>query len=206
MKALKCYVALLFIGVLFFGAYSNAMAESRFAIDDQSIKDIIDQSTKGSSAFSSKNYTEIAWKVKLHNSSDKPITFDITVAFLDSAKDKLGETTRTSKIKPGESKMVSNLVLMPANQAGQIDSGYVAIEKSGSSVVDTMAQNLFATVGVDNLNKGFVDNSRKLIKIGYNVKLRNTTNKPMTRDINIAFLDENNEQIGEKYFANSWDI
>jgi hypothetical protein len=98
MKVSKCYVALLFIGALFLGAYSNAMAESRFAIDGQSIKDIVEQSAKGSIDFSSNNYTEIAWKVKLHNSSDKPISFDITVAFLDTAKDKLGETTKTSTI------------------------------------------------------------------------------------------------------------
>lgn len=196
MNVSKFFIALFLVGGLFFMLSSNSMAENRFTIDNESIKSIVEQSRSGRSAFSSEGYTEIAWKVKLSNSSDKPLAFDITVAFVNVEDDTLGKTTRTSKLQPGESKMVSNLVLLKADQAKQIDSGYVSIAKKAGKTVDTEAHSIIATVG-ENIKVGIADHSDKYVKMDYNVKLRNKSSKPVTSDLTVAFLDEDNVKIGE---------
>lgn len=196
MKMSRFFVTLLLIGGLFLMVSSSSMAENRFTIDKESIQSIIDQSMNGAKGFKPDGYTEIAWKVKLQNSSDEPLAFDVTVAFVNSEKDKLGEATKTCKIKPGESKMVSNLILLDSTTAKQIDSGYVSIEKAENVVVAEETHSIVATVG-DGFKENVADISDKYIKIDYNVKLRNKSDKPVTSDLTIAFLDENNVKIGE---------
>ena len=74
-----------------------------YTLEKESIKNGINQSRHGK-GLTSDGYLEIVSKVKLRNSSDKPLTLDVTVAFIDSENDKLGETTGTCRIEPGESK------------------------------------------------------------------------------------------------------
>ena len=196
MKMQKSFISLLLIGGLFFTLSSTSMAESRFTIDKESIKSIVDQSNVGSHGLSSGDYTEIAWKVKLQNNSDNPLSFDVTVSFVNSEKDKLGETTRTCKIGAGESKIVSNLILLNSAVANQIDSGYVSIKKSESAAsTEPEIHNIIATVD-DSFKKNIADGSDKYIKIDYNVKLRNKSAKPVSSDLTIAFLDEDNVKVG----------
>lgn len=182
------------IGALFFLVSSNAMAETRFTIDTQSIKSIVKQSQNGNGSESA-GYTEIASKVKLQNNSDSPLAFDVTVTYLNAEKDKLGEATKTCRIKSGESKMVSSLVLLDPEVASQIDSGYVTIAKADNAV-DAETHSIIATVG-DTLKADIPDTSDTYIKIDYNVKLRNNSSKPVTSDLTVAFLDEENVKIGE---------
>ena len=194
MKDKKRYIVLTILGLFIFGSFSNALAEDRFPIDNQSIAAIVDQSSKNTSVTSSGEYTEIAWKVKLRNDTDKPISSDVSVAFLNSDQDKLAVTTKTAEIKPGESKVVSNTVLLRSVLAQKIASGYVAVAKAEN---DTENHSLSALID-DSIKAGLSENSGKYIRIAYKVKLRNETNQPMTRDITIAFLDSDNDQVGKQ--------
>ena len=196
MKISRFFVTLLLIGALFFMVTSSSMAETRFSIDKQSIEAIVKQSMDGN-GFGSSGYTEIASKVKLQNSSDRPLSFDVTVTFVNSGKDKLGEATKTCKIKAGESKVVSNLVLLDPSVANQIDSGYVTIAND-EIAGEAESHSIIATVGDDfKENINIADVSDRYVKIDYNVKLRNKSSKPVTSDLTIAFLDEDNVKIKE---------
>jgi len=192
MKVSRIFIALIFIGGLILMVSSNSMAASRFTIDKGNIENIVKLSTKG---HDSGEYTEIAWKVKLQNNSDKPLAFDVTVTFENAEKDKLGETTKTCRIKAGESKIVSNLVLLNSALASQIDSGYVSIAQA-ENAVDVETHSFIATVD-DSTKEKIADNSDTFIKIDYNVKLRNRSSKPVTPDLTVAFLDQDNVKISE---------
>ena len=116
------------------------MAKTSFTLEKESIKNVVEQSRHGK-GLTLDGYLEIVSKVKLRNNSDKPLTFDVTVAFVDSENDKLGEATETCRIKPGESKKVSNLILLDSNTATKIDSGYVTISNL-ENTVDVEAHNI----------------------------------------------------------------
>ena len=201
MKNKKCYIVFMLIGLFFFGSFSNVLAEDRFNIDDQSITAIVDKSMKDNTAISADGYTEIAWKIKLRNDTDKPVSTDVTVAFLNSEKDKLGVATKTSKFEPGESKIVSSTVLLRSALAQKIASGYVAVAEA-ENALDAEAHSVSATID-DSLKAGLAENSDQYIKIAYTVKLRNKTNKPMTPDITIAFLNGDNDQLGKEAMKTS---
>ena len=204
MKSSRFFTIILLIAGLFFMLSSNSMADTRFSIDKQSIKNIVEQSLNGNgSGFKPSGYTEIASKVKLQNSSDKRLTFDVTVTFVNAEKDKLGEATKTCKIKPGESKTVSSLVLLEPYEASKIDSGYVTITSAGNTV-DAETHSLIATVNKDIKNE-IANVSDKYVKIDYNVKLRNRSSKPVSSDLTIAFLDEDNVKIGEARTKGSFE-
>ena len=202
MKHSRFFVTLLLIGGLFFLVSSSATAKTRYTLEKESIKNIIEQSRHGK-GLTSDGYTEITSKVKLHNSSDTPLTFEVAVAFVNAKQDKLGEATKTCRIQAGESKTVSTLVLLDPNMADQIDSGYVTIS-NGDDALEVETHSIIATVG-DNLKEELVFNSDRYVKVDYNVKLRNKSDKPVTSDLTIAFLDEDNMMIGEARTTGSFD-
>lgn len=203
MKISRIFMTTLMIVGFVFMVSSNTMADNRFTIDKESIANIVKNSERGLSGFDTSGHTEIAWKVKLHNSSDKPIAFDVTVTFVNADKDKLGETTKTCRIGAGESKRVSNMTLLDSAMVDQIDTGYVSIAKAGDT---TGVETLSLIASVDNDVKGEVaDVSDRYVKIDYNVKLRNKSAKPVNSDLTIAFLDEDNVKIGESKTKGSFE-
>jgi hypothetical protein len=202
MKHSRFFVTLLLIGGLFFLVSSNAMAETRFALEKESIKNIIEQNRQGK-GLTSDGYTEIASKVKLRNSSDTPLVFDVAVTFFNAKQDKLGEATRTCRIDAGESKTVSTLVLLDPTVADQIDSGYVTISNEDDAL-EIETHSMIATMG-DNFKEKIALNLDRYIKVDYNVKLRNKSNKPVNSDLTIAFLDEDNMKIGEARTRGSFE-
>lgn len=202
MKSLRIFATLLLIGGLVFMVTSNSMAKTRFTLDKDSIESIIEQSRHGKGLISD-GYTEIASKIKLQNSSDKPLTFDVAVTFVDAKSNKLGETTKTCRIDAGESKTVSNLVLLDPETADKIDSGYVTITNA-EDAIDVESHRIIATVG-DNLKEDLAFASDRYIKLDYNVKLRNKSSKPVTSDLTIAFLDEDNVTIGKARTKGSFE-
>lgn len=126
MKISRLFISLILIGGLVFMVSTNSMASTNFTLEKESIKNVVDRNRHGK-GLTLDGYLEIVSKVKLRNNSDKPLDFDVTVTFVNSEKDKLGEATETFRIEPGESKKVSNLILLDSNTANQIDSGYVTI-------------------------------------------------------------------------------
>jgi hypothetical protein len=194
MKHSRFFVTLLLISGLFFLVSSSAMAKTRYTLEKESIKNVIKQDRYGM-GLTSDGYTEIVSKVKLRNSSNKTTTFDIVVTFVNAEKDTLGEATKSCQIQAGESKIVSAQVLLDSKVADQIDSGYVTISDSEEAIeVETHSKT--ATMG-DNLKENIAFSSDRYIKVDYNVKLRNKSDKPVTSDLTIAFLDKDNVKVGE---------
>jgi len=177
MKSNKRYIVLTILGLFVFGSFSSALAEDRFDIDNQSIAAIVEHNSKGMASISSDGYIEIAWKVKMRNDTDTPVSSDVTVAFLNSNNDKLAVATKTAKIEPGESQLVSNTVLLRSVLAQKITSGYVEIAKAEN---DTENHSLSAMID-NSVKAGLSESSDKYVRIAYKVKLRNETNQPTTR-------------------------
>jgi hypothetical protein len=202
MKKSTLFVTLLFISGLFFVVSSSAMAKTRFSLEKESIENIVEQSRNGS-GLTSDGHTEIISKVRLHNNGEKPLAFDVTVTFVNSEKARLGEATKTCKIGPNESKTVSNLILLDPDMASQIDTGYVTIANEEDSVaVET--HSIVASVS-DNLKEQLPFHSDRFIKVDYNVKLRNKSDKPVSSDLIVAFLDEDEMKIGEARTTGSFE-
>lgn len=170
-------------------AYSNVSAEERYSIDKESIDKIVNNSL-------SDDKTQIIWKAKVKNNSDKPVTFDVTVDFVNSDNEKVGQASRTRTVPAGESKIVSNRMIVDSSDARDIDTGYVVISKVEESI-DKKEQTLSASLG-DSIKKEFKKISENLVELAYSVKLKNNTDKPMKRDITVAFLDENQNPVGSK--------
>lgn len=187
MRNFKYYLSILVIIGLFIGMNSNSFAEEKYTIDDQSIQNLINQTNNFGT-------TEIEWKAKVKNNTDKPITFDVTVDFLNSDNEKLGETSKTRRIPAGKSKVVSNKVLLSSSKVKEIISGYVVVTKVEESF-DKKPQTI--TAKISSLKKS-VKNMSDKIQLAYNIKLKNNTDKPLTRDITVAFLDEDNNRIGSE--------
>ena len=194
MKYSRFFVTMLLISGLFFLVSSSAMAKTRFSLEKEKIDNIIKRIRYGKS-LTLNGYTEIVSKVKLHNNRNIPLTFNVAVTFIDAKKDKLGEATETCRINADESKTVSTLILLDPDVADRIDSGYVTISNEDNAIeVETHSMN--ATVD-GNFKEDIDFISDRYIKVGYDVKLRNKSDKAVTSDLTIAFLDEDNVKIGE---------
>lgn len=189
MKNMKYFFGFLMIIGLLTIAYSNVSAEERYSIDKESIDKIVNNSL-------SDDKTQIIWKAKVKNNTDKPVTFDVTVDFIRSDNEKVGQASRTRTVPAGESKIVSNRMIVDSSDARDIDTGYVVISKVEESI-DKKEQTLSASLG-DSIKKEFKKVSDNLVELAYSVKLKNNTDKPMKRDITVAFLDENQNPVGSK--------
>ncbi|MBN1908035.1 MAG: hypothetical protein JW927_23360 [Deltaproteobacteria bacterium] len=168
---------------------SNTFADGKYNIDEQSIKKIADSAPDDGK-------TEIVWKATVKNNTDQPVTFDVSVDFVNSENEKVGQATKTRKIPAGESKVVSNRMVIDGADAKDINSGYVVISKVEESA-DKKGQVLRATLG-DSIKGKFKKISNDMVELAYSVKLRNNTDKAMTKDITVAFMDENSNSVGSK--------
>ncbi|GEM_PF-3317708 len=188
MKNTRIFMGiLLIIGLMV--TTSHTFAEEKYSIDEQSIKKITDIA-------SDRDKTEIIWKAIVKNNSDQPVTFDVTVDFVNSQNEKVGQATKTRTIPAGESKVVSNRMVLDGSDVKDINSGYVVISKVEESA-DKKGQVLKANLG-DSIKGKFKKISDNMVELAYSVKLRNNTDKAMTKDITVAFMDEYSRSVGSK--------
>jgi hypothetical protein len=188
MKSTKIFIGvLLIIGLVV--STSNTFAEEKYSIDGQSIKKIADSATD-------KAKTEIIWKATVKNNTDKPVTFDVSVDFVNSENEKVGQATKTRTIPAGESKVVSNRVVLDGSDAKDINSGYVVISKVEESA-DKKGQVLSANLG-DTIKGKFKKISNDMVELAYSIKLKNNTDKAMRKDITVAFMDEMSRNVGSR--------
>ncbi|NLD35950.1 MAG: hypothetical protein GX654_03690 [Desulfatiglans sp.] len=188
MKNTRLFIGvLLIIGLMV--STSNTFAGGKYNIDEQSIKKIAEDAPN-------KGKTEIIWKATVKNNADKPVTFDVTVDFVNSENEKVGQASKTRTIPAGESKIVSNRVVLNGADAKEINSGYVVISKVEESA-DKKGQELSANLG-DSIKGKFKKISDNMVEVAYSVKLKNNTDKAMTKDITVAFMDENSRSVGSK--------
>ncbi len=188
MKNTK-YIIGIFLIIGLMVSTSNTFAEEKYSIDKQSIKKIADDASKT-------DKTEIFWKATVKNNTDQPVTFDVTVDFVNSENEKIGQATKTRTIPAGESKVVSNKIVLDGADAKDIDSGYVVISKVEESA-DKKGQVLKANLG-DSIKGKFKKISDNMVELAYSVKLRNNTDRALTKDITVAFMDENSRSVGSK--------
>jgi hypothetical protein len=188
MKNTKFFICVLFIIGLMVTT-TNTFAEEKYNINEQSIKKIANGATDVGK-------TEIIWKATVKNNTDKPVTFDVSVDFVNSANEKVGQATKTRTIAAGESKVISNRMVLDGSDAKDINSGYVVISKVEESA-DKKGQILSANLG-DSIKGKFKKISDDMVELAYSVKLKNNTDKAMTKDITVAFMDENSNSVGMK--------
>jgi hypothetical protein len=188
MKNTKIFIGVLLIIGLIVGT-SNTFAEEKYSIDGQSIKKIAEGSAD-------KDKTEIVWKATVKNNTDKPVTFDVSVDFVNSENEKVGQATKTRTIPAGESEVVSNKMVLNGSDAKDINSGYVVISKVEESA-DKKGQVLSANLG-ETIKGKFKKISNDMVELAYSIKLKNNTDKTMTKDITVAFMDENSNSVGSK--------
>lgn len=188
MKNTRIFMGiLLIIGLLV--STSHTFAEEKYNIDEQSIKKIANGAPDNGK-------TEIVWKATVKNNADKPVTFDVSVDFVNSENEKVGQASKTRTIPAGESKIVSNRVVLDGSDAKEINSGYVVISKV-EEIADNKGQVLKANLG-DSIKGKFKKISDNMVEVAYSVKLRNNTDKSMVKDITVAFMDENSKSVGSK--------
>jgi hypothetical protein len=188
MRNTKFFIGVLMvIGLLI--SISNTFAEEKYSIDEQSIKKIAEGAADT-------DKTEIVWKATVKNNTDKPVTFDVSVDFVNSDNEKVGQATKTRTIPAGESKVVSNKMVLNGEEAKDINSGHVVISKVEESA-DNKGQVLSANLG-DSIKGKFKKISDDMVELAYSVKLKNNTDKAMTKDITVAFMDQNSKSVGSR--------
>jgi hypothetical protein len=178
---------LLIIGLMV--SASHTFAEGKYNIDEQSIKKIADGAPENGK-------TEIIWKATVKNNTDQPVTFDVSVDFVNSENEKVVQASKTRTIPAGESKVVSNRMVLDGSDAKDINSGYVVISKVEERA-DKKGQVLKANLG-ESIKGKFKKISDNMVEVAYSVKLKNNTDKAMTKDITVAFMDENSRSVGSK--------
>lgn len=188
MKNTRYFIGVLMVMGLLIST-SNTFAEGKYNIDEQSIKKITDKA-------SVTDKTEIVWKATVKNNTDKPVTFDVSVDFVNSDNEKVGQAAKTRTIPAGESQVVSNRMILDGAEAKDINSGYVVISKV-EEIADNKGQILSANLG-DSIKGKFKKISNDMVELAYSVKLKNNTDKAMTKDITVAFMDGNSKSVGSK--------
>ena len=112
---------LIFTCLLLFCVHTNAPAQGNIVILDQNIKAV--------AAVSSGRYIKIAWTVKLQNTVNRSITFDVTIGFLNSKEEKIESANKTSTLEAKEVKTVSDTILLQSSVANQIASCSVSVQE-----------------------------------------------------------------------------
>lgn len=107
--------------LLLFCFHTDAPAQGNIVILDQNIKAV--------AAVSSGRYIKIAWTVKLQNTINRSIAFDVTIGFLNSKEENIETANKTSTLEANEVKTVSDTVLLKSSVANQIASCSVSIQE-----------------------------------------------------------------------------
>lgn len=189
MKNFKFYISVVLIIGLYLGVNSSSFAGEQYSIDIQNLKNTAKQNFWDENA-------EITWKASVRNNTDKAQTYNVTVDFLNSSKNIIGKETRITEVGAKKTKAVTYKLNFSSSELKEIDSGYVVITKA-EDVIDTKAQILTAKVEkkIIKSKRYFSDQS---VELAYSVKLRNNTDKSVSKDITVAFLDENSNLIASE--------
>lgn len=187
MRNISIKLVFLLVSLLVLGISSNSFAEKRYNIDDNGIKDMLSYQ----SSLNGKD--EITWTAWVRNNSDKTTTYNVTVNFLNG-DETISQASKLVEIMPNRSKKISNTMILSSSKVDKIDSGYVVVSKIGE-VVAEKKQTLSAKIETG-VNKNITKSGNNLVELDYNIRLKNNTDKPVKREITIAFLDDNNNRIG----------
>ena len=179
MRSIKFYISIfMIIGLI--SLNSTSFAGERYNIDVENVKKEAQKSFWDGKA-------DIKWNAKVKNNTDKSQTYEIKINFLNSENRKIHETTKAVELNPGEEKVVNNVINLATLKIRDIDSGYVTISEVNRQTL---------TAKLDkNLNVNINRLSDEAVSLAYTVKLKNNSDKSVTRDITVTFLDENNNWI-----------
>lgn len=189
MRNISIKLVVLLVSLLVLGVSSNSFAEKRYNIDDNGIKDMLSYH----SSLNGKD--EITWTAWVRNNSDKITTYNVTVNFLNG-DETISQASKLVEIMPNRSKKISDTMILSLSKVDKIDSGYVVVSKIGE-VVAEKKQTLSAKIETG-VNKNITKLGNNLVELDYNIRLKNNTDKPVKREITIAFLDDNNNRIGSR--------
>ncbi len=179
MRSIKFYISVfMVIGLISLNSFS--FAGERYNIDVESVKKAAQNSLFDGEAV-------IKWDAKIKNNTDANQTYEVKVNFLNSDNETIVETARLVTFDPGEAKVVTHVMNIETTKVKGIDSGYATVSKVNEQ---TLAARLDK-----NMNVNISPLSDDSVSLAYTVKLKNNTDKSMTRKVTVAFLDSNNRQV-----------
>ena len=112
--------ALLVPCLLFMLFNSHALAEDSITVLEHSVKPV--------AAVSSGRYIETAWKVKLCNESEDPVTCVVEIFFKDKNEDSLKKTKKEIELKGHEVSTCSDTVLLRSSIVSEIVSTDISVK------------------------------------------------------------------------------
>ena len=179
MRSIKFYISVfMVIGLISLNSFS--FAGERYNIDVKSVKKAAQKNTVGGKA-------EIRWNAKVKNKTNEAQTYEIKMNFLNTENECVHETTKIATFRPNELKVVTQITSLKPSIFQDIDSGYVTISKINEQ---TLIAKLAKYMDM-NINR----NPDESVALTYAVKLKNNTDKSMTRNITVAFLDAENNYV-----------
>ena len=185
MRNIKFYISMVMVIGLFFGINSSSFAGERYSINLDNLKRAAKKSIWSEDG-------KVSWTAKLRNTTEKIQTYKVKVDFLNSNNENIREVTRTATINPNETKSVYYDFTLSASKIREIDSGYIAISKieeiagNGQTLTARLDKNIDLDMGRDYGSS---------IELSYFFKLKNNTDKTMTRNVTVAFLDADNNHV-----------
>lgn len=185
MRSIKFYISMVIAIGLFIGVNSTSFAEERYDINVDSIKKEIKQSMWGGAKV-------IEWKAKVRNNSDKSQTYEVKINFLNNNNVNIKEAAKIVTVNPNETKGLNYDMKFDSSTAMEIESGYITIAKVDE--IADKAQTLTARLD-KNMDLSMVSISDSSVELAYSVKLRNNTDRTMTRNVTVSFLDADNNHV-----------
>ncbi|MBN2418160.1 MAG: hypothetical protein JXL81_02150 [Deltaproteobacteria bacterium] len=178
MRNIKFYISMVMvIGLI--SLSGTSFAEERLNIDVECLKNAAMNNTRGGQA-------EVKWNARVKNNTDEIQTYEIKVKFLNNQNEYVHETAKIATFRPNEIKVVSQMITLETSMVKDIESGYVSVSK-------LQEQNL--SVRVDKNIDMVSGLSDKSVDLAYTVKLKNNTDKAMTRIVTVKFFDEDNNHV-----------
>ena len=188
MRSIKFYISMAMIIGFFLSVNSISYAKERYNIDVTNIKQ-----KAGESKWLG-DIIEVESNVTVRNKTDKTQKYKIEVYFLNSNNDKISKVTKKARISPNQKRIVSQKLNLRSFSVREIESAYVVVSNAEKEVNDYTEQTIATNLG-KNINVKFKGLTRDSVELKYLVKLRNNTDKTMTRNVTVAFLDAENNQI-----------
>ena len=187
MRNIRFYISLIMIIGLFIGINSNSFAGERYNIDINNFKKAVIQNIWDGNA-------DVTWEAKVRNNTDHPKTYLVKVEFFNRANEQMREASKTVTINPSDVKAVSYKLGISSSRIKDIDSGFITI-----SDVEDLAENnqahVFNAFLQRDIDIDIASISDYSVELSYSVKVRNNTDKAMTRNVTIEFFDKDNNHI-----------
>lgn len=180
MRNIKFYISMVMVIGFFLSVSSSSFAEENYSIDVENIKKIAEQGNWDGS-------TEIDCNAKIKNNTDSPQSYEVIVNFLNNDNEKIHEESKIATLDANEMKVISNRFSLRSEKIKEINSGYATIAKLKKHILTAKV----------NKNMDFNTNrvSDDSVEVAYSVKLKNNTDKSMTRNVTIAFYDADNNYV-----------